>query len=154
MSLLLSTATTDLTHRLIPNTITFSASMAGLIYHVLSQPAATGLFFSAAGLLAGGFLLWIPYRLSWTGGGDVKLLAALGAWIGPYQIVHVFVYSSIVGGFLAAIQLARKHNRFGKIQASGGVAIGGHHKKNETALPYALAISGGYIVFLSWGELF
>jgi prepilin peptidase CpaA len=34
------------------------------------------------------------------GGGDVKLLAALGAWVGPQEALWVAVYTGIAGGVL------------------------------------------------------
>jgi prepilin peptidase CpaA len=37
------------------------------------------------------------------GGGDVKLLAALGAWLGPGDAVWLAIYASIAGGVLAVV---------------------------------------------------
>jgi prepilin peptidase CpaA len=48
------------------------------------------------GLLVFGLLFW----LGGMGGGDVKLCAAVGAWIGPMQLFFAMVYAGIAGGFM------------------------------------------------------
>ena len=74
-------ALSDLRHRRIPNEIPASVALLWLIALALGVAGspllglATGL-----GLLAAGILVW---RLGWLGGGDVKLIAALGLWAGP-----------------------------------------------------------------------
>jgi prepilin peptidase CpaA len=49
-----------------------------------------------------GLLLFLPlFALRAMGGGDVKLLAAFGAWLGPALVCWVAVYGAIAGGALA-----------------------------------------------------
>jgi len=48
------------------------------------------------GILVFGFFFW----LGGMGGGDLKLCAALGAWIGPMQLFFAMVYTGVAGGFL------------------------------------------------------
>ena len=82
--LLVTAGCTDLTRRIIPNGLIVAATVTGLIYHLLETPTiGHGFIVAVSGLLAGGSLLLLPYRLAWTGAGDVKLLAALGTWLGP-----------------------------------------------------------------------
>ena len=72
---------TDLRTSRIPNLLTFSAAAAGLAWHAFGGWAPLA---SALGGLALGLLLFLPiYLLRGMGAGDVKLLAALGAWLGP-----------------------------------------------------------------------
>ena len=90
----------DWTTRRIPNALTFGAAAAGLAF-----AAATGgmhaLLLSVAGL-AVGLVLFLPlFALRAMGGGDVKLLAAFGAWLGPALVFWVAVYGAIAGGLLA-----------------------------------------------------
>jgi prepilin peptidase CpaA len=58
---------------------------------------------AAAGWLLG-LLLLLPYfALGGMGGGDVKLLAALGAWLGPWETFWLAMYAGIAGGVLGLI---------------------------------------------------
>ena len=75
----------DVRNRRIPNLLTFGAAAIGLIVATLSH----GL--SGAGMSAGGWLLalclWLPlYALGGMGAGDVKLMAAIGAFLGPSTV--------------------------------------------------------------------
>jgi len=76
---------TDLRTRRIPNVLTFSAAAGALLFHL-----ATGGWSAAGSSLAGlflGALLFFPmFALRGMGAGDVKLLAAIGAWLGPGQV--------------------------------------------------------------------
>jgi prepilin peptidase CpaA len=60
-----------------------------------------GIVQSLAGLGVGSLLFGV---LCWMGGmgmGDVKLCAAIGAWIGPSQMMTALVMTGIVGGVMA-----------------------------------------------------
>jgi prepilin peptidase CpaA len=94
-------AVCDLRTRRIPNALTFGAAAAGLV----ASAWAGGL--SGAGASAGGWLLalgmWLPiYALGGMGAGDVKLMAAIGAWLGPGAVLFAALYSAIAGGVMAA----------------------------------------------------
>jgi len=93
-------AAVDLRTGRIPNVITATVALAGL------AAAAVGVSEqSTAGALTGaalGLLLMLPGHLfGGTGAGDVKLLAALGTWLGPAGTVVAFICSAIAGGVLA-----------------------------------------------------
>jgi prepilin peptidase CpaA len=93
-------AVTDTALRRIPNALTFGAAAVALVF-----AAATGglhaVGWSAAGWLVG-LLIFLPlFALRAMGGGDVKLLAAFGAWLGPALVFWVAVYGAIAGGVLA-----------------------------------------------------
>jgi prepilin peptidase CpaA len=90
----------DIRTRRIPNVLTFSAALAGLLFHVV-QAGAAGAQLAAGGWVVG-LLLLLPYfALGGMGGGDVKLVAALGAWLGPSHAFWVAVYAGLVGGVFA-----------------------------------------------------
>ena len=62
-----------------------------------------GLGMAAAGWIVG-ILLFLPiFLLRGMGAGDVKLLAALGAWLGPLQVVWLALFASIAGGVMALL---------------------------------------------------
>jgi prepilin peptidase CpaA len=93
---------TDLRTRRIPNVLSFGAAIAGLLAHT-AMDGATGAMTAGGGWLTG-LLLFMPFfALGGMGGGDVKLLAALGAWLGPYETLYLALYSGAAGGALAIV---------------------------------------------------
>ena len=73
----------------IPNYITFSTVFVALIYHFYLS-GFNGLLFSIIGMFTGIALLIIPYIMGGMGAGDVKLLGAIGAFIGYKSVFFVF----------------------------------------------------------------
>jgi prepilin peptidase CpaA len=92
----------DLRTRRIPNALTFGAAAVALLVHGLTGGAA-GLTTSAAGWLLGAALFLPLFALRGMGAGDVKLLAAVGAWLGPQQVIWVALMTSVAGGVLAIV---------------------------------------------------
>ena len=93
---------TDLRTRRIPNVLTFGAAIAGLVVHTALE-GTTGALTAGGGWLTG-LLIFLPFfALGGMGGGDVKLLAALGAWLGPYETLYLALYSAAAGGVLAVV---------------------------------------------------
>lgn len=96
---------TDLRSRRIPNWLTFPVLLAGLAYHGLAPHGPTqggeGLLFSLSGLGLGLAVMLVPYLLGFMGGGDVKLMAATGAWLGANDIFTAFLFTSLAGGVYA-----------------------------------------------------
>src|SRR5437870_3998330 len=90
----------DLHSRRIPNVLTFGAALAAFITSLLTGgPAALGA--SAAGWMLAA-AVWLPfYLLGGMGAGDVKLMAAIGAWLAPAAAIHVALYTAMAGGVLA-----------------------------------------------------
>jgi prepilin peptidase CpaA len=92
----------DLRTRRIPNLLTFGAALAALAVHAYAGGFA-GAWMSVAGWLVGAAFFLPFFALGGMGGGDAKLLAALGAWLGPAAIVWVALYSSLAGGVMALV---------------------------------------------------
>ncbi len=93
---------TDLRTRRIPNLLTFGSALAALLYHAATG-GASGAGLSAGGWLTGMALFFVPFALGGLGAGDVKLLAALGAWLGPDHTLWLAAYTCMAGGILALI---------------------------------------------------
>jgi prepilin peptidase CpaA len=98
---------TDLRSGRIPNVLTFGAALAGVGYAVAAS-GVSGLAMGLAGWLVGLALFFPIFLLRGMGAGDVKLLAALGAWLGPRDVSWVALYGSVAGGLLA-VGLALLH---------------------------------------------
>jgi prepilin peptidase CpaA len=93
---------TDIRTRRIPNVLTLGAA-AGACGHFLAADGLSGLGWAMAGWTVG-LLMFLPlFLLRGLGGGDVKLLAALGAWLGPGSAVWLALYSALAGGPLAVV---------------------------------------------------
>ncbi len=103
-------AVTDLRTGRIFNLVTYPAIVAGLICAVagLGPPLASAL----AGCAVGGLSLYVMFAVGWLGGGDVKLMAAVGALKGYPFVLYAMFYSIFVGGVCAALALIwRGHGR-------------------------------------------
>lgn len=114
----LAAAVVDIRTRRIPNVLTASISGLGL---AMAATGASGIGPGAA--LAGfvlGFLLMMPgYALGATGAGDVKLMAAIGAVLGPGLVLSAFLFTAVAGGVLALAVAARRGRVAATIAGTG-----------------------------------
>jgi prepilin peptidase CpaA len=105
VAVLVLAALCDIFSRRIPNWLTLPAIAMGLAYHLWTGSLA-GLLFSIGGV-ALALVFWAPfYVMGGIGAGDVKLLAAVGALLGPVGLFHSALCTAIVGGIYAALVLA------------------------------------------------
>jgi leader peptidase (prepilin peptidase) / N-methyltransferase len=102
----------DLEHHLLPNVITLPGIIAGLLFSVLLPP---GIVNALVGVLAGGGVLWAIgeayYRYSGQegmGGGDVKMLAMIGAFLGWKLVILTLVLSSVAGSVIGMALIATR----------------------------------------------
>jgi prepilin peptidase CpaA len=104
LALLTWAAVEDLRAWRIPNWINFTLALGGLA--LSPTPLRPDLTFwqSLAGLLTGLALPLAFYALGALGAGDVKLLAAIGAWVGVSQILIILALTAIVGGIVILLQ--------------------------------------------------
>ena len=152
--LLLSVLYTDIRSRLIPNIITLPAICSGILFHFFLSGWSGGALFALKGVLTGGGLLIFLFVLGGMGGGDVKLMAALGAWLGAWAIIKVFIYGAAAGAVIALflvifkkkkITMTRVWNDLVYFAITGKrVPVSGH----EDGFPYSVPIAAGFIVYI------
>ena len=91
---------TDLWKFKVYNGLTLPLIVAGLLFHGIA-PAGLGLTFSSLGFLCGFAGLIAFYALGGFGAGDVKLMAGIGAWLGPTNALWLLIASSLISGLCA-----------------------------------------------------
>lgn len=102
--LLVIGAATDLRSRRIPNVLTIGGAVLGAMINgaMLGWKGAEE---SILGWLLGCGLLLLPFLQRALGAGDVKLLAAVGAWGGPSLVLHTLFLGAMAGGLIALAYL-------------------------------------------------
>ncbi|MCA1988463.1 MAG: A24 family peptidase [Desulfarculus sp.] len=144
----------------------------GLIYNWVSLPAALlglglgwwaggpwGLLLAGAGLVVGGAIFLPPYLLGAMGGGDVKLMAAVGSLAGPVFALKTAAYGCLLGG-LWALALMTLGGRLGPGLANlwrlvRGLVVSGLKPEPPRDLglpgiPMAVCLAGGAV----WARFF
>ena len=126
ISALISLAVIDLEHRLLPNVIVGPAALAGLVLSILANPAGWWIYPLSAIAVAGALLVLALIYPSGMGMGDVKMGGMLGAFLGPYAALAVFLgalIGAITGGLLMAAGKMQRRSAlpFGLFMAIGGV---------------------------------
>ena len=152
---LLMAVVTDLRSSRIPNWLTFSAMGFALAGHAWLG-SMHGVMFSLAGLGTGLGLFFLIYLAGGIGAGDVKLMAAIGAFVGVYGVLSSAWLAMVVGGVYAIAAMCYQWGLATAGQrlvyaAYGAVLVGGSAWTRELALPfklrYGLAIAGGTLLF-------
>jgi prepilin peptidase CpaA len=90
-------AVTDVLRFKVYNVLTFPLMLSGLLFHA-TVGGESGLYASTMGLGAALFLLMLPYVFGILGAGDVKFVAALGAWVGIYPMLAMLLIGCVVTG--------------------------------------------------------
>lgn len=99
----------DLDHKIIPDKISYPGMITGLVFSLLVG-GAPSLLSAVIGLFAGGGIIYLIVVLSkgGMGGGDVKLAAMLGAFLGWKLVLVNLFLSFFLGGIAATLLLLRK----------------------------------------------
>ncbi len=97
-------AMTDVWKFKVYNALTLPVMLAGPVYHGVVG-GWTALANSALGLLFGFAILLLFYAMGGMGAGDVKLMAAIGAWLGMPLTFYVFLASALAAGVYAVMLL-------------------------------------------------
>ena len=101
-ALVLMAAFCDLRSREIPNWLTLGGIVSGLAVHSYLT-GWSGLQFSAAGLGVAALVFLPLWWMRWLGGGDMKLMAAVGALTGWSNLIVIFIFDAMLGGVVALV---------------------------------------------------
>jgi len=94
----------DYSQKRVPNWLNASLAAAGLITQAVFG-GWSGLGTGALGLLVGFGLLILPWAFHGMGAGDVKLMAAIGAWLGPWLTLVSFAVGALLAGVVAVVMI-------------------------------------------------
>jgi prepilin peptidase CpaA len=152
-------AWSDLRTRRIPNFLNLGCLLTGLGYQLWAH-SWTGLLDGLLGISLGFILLIFFYWKAGMGAGDVKALAALGAWLGVVQTLYLFIYMALAGVLVAAFFLWRRGFFKGRIRQLwvslvNRILLRPHHSTSRPAaaaappqedIPYGLALALGMAI--------
>jgi prepilin peptidase CpaA len=166
--LLAGAAVSDYRIHRIPNWLVVSGALFGMIYNAVLAPYPhNNILFPLAGLGLG-LLLFLPlYLVRAMGAGDVKLLAMVGAFLGPGDTFYAALATMVVGGVLAILFVLMRGTarrllyNLGSLFQLGFLSMAGGSKPNlqigadvsAGKLPYGVAIAIGTIGYLITDQL-
>ena len=147
----------------VPNWLTVHFLLGGCIYAYFTGGGSL-LLWSIAGAALGLLSLLPLYAIGGMGAGDVKLMAGLGAWIGPISTGWAFLSTAMVGGLMGLAMMAwsgelLRHATM--IQMIGREVLtvrdpvalselAARRKPTMLLLPYGIPIAVGTIAYLAW----
>lgn len=102
---LLIAAVIDWRSRRIPNWLSLSLAATGFVSTLLPG-AALSPAQAFIGFAVGFAIPFVLFVMGALGGGDVKLLAAIGAWVGAAGVFKVFLAAAVVGMIIVLVQSA------------------------------------------------
>jgi prepilin peptidase CpaA len=144
VSLLLTAALIDAHAWRIPNALTVGGALAAvLLGFTQPDPGGWAPMAAPAGWLVG-LLVALPLYLARAlGGGDVKLIAMVGAFVGPSHVLAAVLLIFITGGVLALVRVARQRAwgaLFMRLQSGAATSLG--------RMPYAWSICVGTLLYV------
>jgi prepilin peptidase CpaA len=112
------------------------ALLAGLDTWAIADHVGAGVL-----MLVLGVLLFIP---GWFGGGDAKLMAAIGLWIGADNLLAYMLYVALAGGLIAAAFFSARSVPLPRVLLGEPWALRLH--RHDTGIPYGLALAAGALL--------
>jgi len=156
IALLAAAAWTDWRTRRIPNALTMSGLVAALVLRALVGPGP--IIEGLVGVLLA-FVLTLPLlMLGVMGGGDAKLLMAIGGFMGPRNFLWAGVLIAIIGGMMAVVDAGRRGTLLPVLYNCGQImkhwATLGRRGANRSfasvgalTIPYGVAIAAGALLW-------
>jgi prepilin peptidase CpaA len=151
ISILAVACFTDLRQQKVYNWLTFPAMALGFVFNTAAH-SWPGLGISLAGLVVGGLVFFPAFWMEGMGAGDIKLMAAVGAFMGWKFALNAAVDTAIIGGILAVVFLLIKGELRNTLKRMVRIifpdrSLRGNSEVNaySYALPYAVVISLGTV---------
>jgi prepilin peptidase CpaA len=151
----------------IPNRLTVPLLVSGVLYHLLLGSAG-GLAASLTGAVFGFGIMFHFFLKGAMGAGDVKLLAAVGAWLGFPAVAYVFALAAFASAVCSVVILIQRNGLRRAIaviemQLGQWMALGKHAESGERVevialqadrrsrlIPFAVMVCLGVILFALW----
>lgn len=138
----------DFEHMIIPDRITIGGMIAGVILSTLfpvlhgQTHPYDGFKISLIGLMAGSLFLWtiatlgtLVFKKEAMGMGDVKLIGAIGAFLGWQSVLFTIMVSSLIGAVVGISFILL------------------HKKKFGSRLPFGPYLALGAVIWILWGQV-
>lgn len=160
---------TDLQSFRIPNALTYPLIVSGLMYHMFVEQSF-GVPTSILGILVGTLPFLAICAKGGMGMGDLKLMAGVGAWMGPWFTLHVIIVSGLATGFYSAgliilnrvrsAQLTYEMNSLAGADLAPGtrenvndvIAVLNRPDRRAYAVPFGVMVAFGVIFTIFWIE--
>jgi prepilin peptidase CpaA len=152
-------AINDLASRRIPNRLLAAGTAGALVLHLMSPQPLSALLSWAGGACVG-LLVFLPfYLVRGMAAGDVKMMAAVGAFTGPSEALHIAILAWCAGGAMAlAIIVVKGRLRMAVsnlwailkpalLRLPGGLSAGAT-RPSAGSMPYGVAIAAGTVTVL------
>jgi prepilin peptidase CpaA len=168
IGVLIAAAITDLRDRRIPNVLTLSLLAAGLCRGAMLGSWA-GLGHASLGMLAGAAIPLFLFAISALGGGDVKLMAAIGAWVGAGPVLMILAVEAVLGLVIVLFQavsqrrtgvlfrnsalIAANFACLGDVGMNHVIETGKQSKSVQRPLPFAVPVLIATLLVLYAGSL-
>lgn len=131
----------DLDHQIIPDSITLPGIVVGLALSL--APGGIGIVQSGIGVLVGGLGLFLVaiagdwlFKKESLGGGDIKMAAMLGAFLGWQKLLFVFIAASLIG-----------------VVASVALMILSSRIRSTRMIPFGPFLATAAVVAMTWGDV-
>jgi prepilin peptidase CpaA len=140
----------DLLEHRIPNTVCAFALVSGCLIHALIS-GVDGLLFALQGAGVGFAMLFPLYVVRGMGAGDIKLMCAVGSFLGPLDALLAAVLTLMLGALLGVAVIVIQYTVRARQLKQNESALASVTSVRHQPFPYAVAIAGGALV-LMWKQ--